>query len=317
MFSEAAQLKWPIQMTRAVPVLAALGFSSVTLHGCADQSADRSMSAIVDLLPTHINNWTRSESAVTYDRETIFDYIDGAGEVYRSFAFQQVAVASYSSPDRPDLLVELFDMGNSADAYGVFSYAREHEEAGIGGGFERKGRVLCFWQDQYYACVSSEDDTPSDSVLVDVASAVSERLPPAAAPPILLSALPTDGLVPFSDRFFHLHQSLNYHYYLTRDNILNLAAGTDAVLARYEPGSTYLLIVQYQDTTDAMAALSSFRQAHADGTDVMETIETENEKFLTFKQNDRYVIVVLDAGSETSAEQLMQAALSRLPALQR
>jgi hypothetical protein len=273
------------------------------------------MTAVIDLLPEHINGWTRSDSTAAYDRESIFGYINGAGEVYRSYAFNQVVVVLYTSSEHPDITVELFDMGNPADAYGVFSHAREQEETGIGSGYERKGRVLCFWQDRYYVCAAAEERTAdSDRALVDLSQAISQHLPPAADPPGLVDRLPTEGLVAFSERFFHLHQSLNYHYYLARENLLNLGAGTDAVLARYQPGTTSLLLVRYESEADAAAALSSFRQRYLPESGISQTVETENGKFVSYGQHHRFVVVVLDAVSETTADNLLQATVNRLTA---
>ena len=313
-----AQSRCRFPVRKLVPVLAVLALSSAALPGCGGQETDASLTAVVELLPEHINTWTRSDSAVTYDRETIFDYINGAGEVYRSYAFSQVVVVVYSSSDDPDITVELFDMGNTADAYGVFSYAREQEGSGIGGGYEQRGRVLCFWQDRYYVCVAFEKRTDdSDRVLMEVARAISERLPPACDPPDLVTLLPEAGRVAFSERFFHLHQSLNYNYYLARENILNLGPETDAVLARYAPGSTYLLLVDYQSESDAAAAASSFKQGYLPDSGDSQTLETENGKFSAYEQRDRYVVAVLDAESEIVAHDLLQAMLSRLAQLRR
>ncbi len=268
---------------------------------------------MIDLLPTQIDSWTRGDPAASYDRETIFEYINGAGEVYRSYAFDQVVVAVYNSAQGPEITVELFDMGNPADAYGVFSYAREQEETGIGGGYEQKGRVLCFWQDRYYTCIAAEERSDdSDRALLVFARAISERLPPVSHPPDLVAMLPREGLVPFSERFFHLHQSLNYHYYLARENILQLSDETDAVLARYAPGSTYLLLVRYGDERDAAGAASSFRQSYVPEAGESQTVETENGAFLLYGQRDRFVVVVLDAVSETAANGLFQTTLDGL-----
>jgi hypothetical protein len=273
------------------------------------------MTAVIDLLPEHINGWTRSDSTVAYDRESIFGYINGAGEVYRSYAFSQVVVVVYTSSENPDITVELFDMGNPADAYGVFSHAREQEETGIGSGYERKGRVLCFWQDRYYVCAAAEERTAdSDRALMDISRGVSQHLPPASNPPDLVHMLPTEGLVAFSERFFHLHQSLNYHYYLARENLFNLSAGTDAVLARYQPGRTSLLLVRYESEADAAAALSSFRRGYLPDSGASQTVETENGKFVSYGQHHRFVAVVLDAISETTADNLLQATVNRLTA---
>jgi hypothetical protein len=271
------------------------------------------MTPLADLLPERIASWTRGDSSVAYDRETIFDYINGAGEVYRSYAFSHVVVAVYTGPEGPDLTVELFDMGKPADAYGVFSYAREQEQSGLGGGYERKGRVLCFWQDRYYVCVAAEERTDdSDRVLMEVARAISEQMPPVSNPPDLVALLPDEGRVAFSERFFHLHQSLNYHYYLARENVLNLGPETDAVLARYAPGSTYLLLLNYKSEGHAGAAASSFKQGYLLNSGDSQTVETENGKFTSYRHRDRHMVVVLDAESETAAYDLMQATMNRL-----
>jgi hypothetical protein len=300
-------------MTRPISTLVALALASTALTGCGDRGSDGSMPAMTDLLPEQTAGWARGDSSVAYDRETIFDYINGAGEVYRSYAFSHVVVAVYSGPAGPDITVELFDMGNPADAYGVFSYARESEESGLGGGYERKGRVLCFWQNRYYVCVASEERTDdSDQALLEIARAISEQMPAASDRPGLVSLLPNDGRVDFSDRFFHLHQSLNYNYYLSRENILNLGPETDAVLARYAPGSTYLLLVDYKNANDAAAAASSFQQAYLPDAGDSRTQQTENGKFSSYEQRDHYVVVVLDAESAAAASDLIQSTVNGL-----
>ena len=300
-------------MRRSIPAFVALALSCLALSGCKDQESDRSSTLVVDLLPRQIAGWTLGDSPVVYDRETIFDYINGAGEVYRSYAFSQVAVVVYTGAQGPDITVELFDMGNPADAYGVFSYAREREETGIGGGYEQKGRVLCFWQDRYYVCIASDERTEgSDQALLEVARAISERLPEASDPPDMVAMLPTEGLVAFSGRFFHLHQSLNYHYYLARENVLNLDLDTDAALARYAPGSTYLLLVDYKNASDAAAAASSFQRSYLPDAGDSRTMETENGKFSSYEQRDQYVVVVLDAESAAAASDLIQSTVNGL-----
>ena len=268
------------------------------------------------LLPETIGDWVRQDAPITYDRETIFDYINGAGEVYRSYAFSHVLVNRYETSGDKGVTVEVFDMGNAEDAFGVFSYAREQEEEGIGAGFERKGSVLCFWQDRFYVCVAAEQrDADPGAVLVEVARGIAENLPPPGRRPALMTALPFEGQIPFSDRFFHTHQSLNYHYYLARENVLNLTPETDVVLARYQSGSTYLLVIRYESEGDASAALSSFRDQMAPGPPSGETIATGNDTYVSFGHQDHFVVVVLDAVSEGAADELRLAALENLTQL--
>lgn len=313
-FSIIAQPRRSFLMKISIPV-AVLALSSATMPGCGAQGSDSASTTMIDLLPDQISSRTRGDSPATYDRETIFDYIDGAGEVYRSYAFSQVVVAVYSASQGPDITVELFDMGKPADAYGVFSYAREQEQAGIGGGYEQRGRVLCFWQDRYYVCVAADArsvDSDQAPHLLEVARAISERLPDAAEPPDLLALLPDEGLVAYSERYFHLHQSLNYHYYLARENVLNLSDATDAVLARYAPGSTYLLLIRYPAASEAAEAAASFERQYLTDAGDSSVAQTENGKFTAYGSQDRFVIVVLDAESEGAAAGLLQATIDGL-----
>ena len=285
------------------------------LLACGVQENEPDAPDLMGILPSHLAGWTLEDSTVAYDRETIFDYINGAGEVYRSYAFSEVVVARYSAAERSDVLIELFDMGTEADAYGVFSYAREQEETGIGGGYEHKGDVLCFWQNRYYLCLVLDDPTlGTDTSLVEMATALSGLLPESSERPDLVGMLPDDGLLPNSARFFHLHQSLNYHYYLARDNLLNLGPGTDVVFARYEPGDVFLMIARYESDRTATEALASFKGGYMPEAGDADAFMTENGKFVASSQTGRHVVVVLDAESDQSATDLMRAAAEKISA---
>jgi hypothetical protein len=276
------------------------------------------------LLPETVGEWTRQNDPVTYDRETIFDYINGAGEVYNSYAFRNVLVDRYETADGRGVTVEVFDMGNVEDAFGVFSYAREDEEEGIGAGFERKGTVLCFWQDRFYVCAQAEqrDDDPAE-VLEPVARGISAALPSAGTKPALMGALPENGRVPYSDRFFHTHQALNYQHYLDRENVLKLSPETRVALARYAPGSTYLLVIEYRRSADASSAQESFRAFLTPGSGGPEpALEGRAESFSKYGSTwdlvgteNQFLIAVLDAVSSEAAESLWGAASDNLAGL--
>jgi len=114
------------RLRRGIPALLLTGPFLLLFSACGNPDARSSSTAM--LLPENIGDWVKQDAPVTYDRETIFDYINGAGEVYRSFAFRDVLVQTYGTPEGRRVTVEVFDMGNPEDAFGVFSYAREDEE---------------------------------------------------------------------------------------------------------------------------------------------------------------------------------------------
>lgn len=279
---------------------------AILMTACGGGDLDDTNHNLADLLPVTIDDWARTDSISSYDRETIFKYINGAGEVYNSYAFSQVAVAHYSRGDDSKILVELFDMGNDADAYGAFSYAREDEKSGLGGGYEQRGSVMCFWQSRYYCCVALEGPGErSAGDLESVARAVSDRLPTSSERPYLINALPDDGLIRHSERFFHLQAALNYNYYLARENILKLSSTTNCVLARYQPGSVYLLLVEYPSADEATTALKSFRESYLQDTGDAEVASFEDGKFVGSRRTGRFLTVVIDAAASDIAAQLL------------
>lgn len=291
-------------------ILLLVAISTALFSVCSDPGDDMSSPPAP---PGEIMGWRASDSVETYDRESIFDYINGAGEVYRSYAFQNVTVHRYTKPGAPEIVAEIFDMGNSDDAYGVFSYTRESEEIGIGSAFERRGSVLCFWQDRYYVCVVAYKSSDNAKTAIDsLARAIAERLPRAGSAPRMISLLPEENRVVYTERFFHIHPSLNYHYFLAEQNILNLNKQTDAVLASYEPGATYLLCIEYPTTADANTAHQSFIDNYLPEAVSSDAVMIEADKWVALTLADRYLIICFDATDQNSARYLIDTMKTNL-----
>src|SRR3989304_4594407 len=109
-------------------ILAYLVFGSAITLNCA---YERPL-MLGKLLPDDLNGWqalTQTGPDKTYDRTTLYDYIDGAAEPYLTFQFRQVVARRYEKEGQPSIVVDLFDMGSSKDAYGLFSFHREEEDA--------------------------------------------------------------------------------------------------------------------------------------------------------------------------------------------
>jgi hypothetical protein len=286
---------------------------TVILLSCGQNMKSEKPVSMSDFVPQEMLGWQLQQPVETYDRETIFDYIDGAGEVYLMYGFRTVSVFQFVQPDKPGITVEIFDMGSAEDAYGIFSHARESEESGIGQGYEYKGSLLCFWQGQYFACIQAEEETAqSKEAVFALAKAVDKKIPPSGGKPKLLACLPEEGLKPYTIRFFHTHTALNYHYFLANQNILNLSRDTRAVLAEYEPGSTYLLCIQYPSAQEANNGFDSFVDHYVPEAKAAGVAEIEKGKWVAVELENKYLTVVLDAPSEENAKRLVEACLQML-----
>jgi hypothetical protein len=128
--------------------------------------------------------------------------------------------------------------------------------------------------------------------------------------------LPQERLSERSIRYFHLHQSLNYHYFVSHQNILRLAEKTKAVLGSYlfpqTQGKAFLLIIQYPSQKLAGEAFGSFVKAYMPEASASKTIKTENGKWAATQSYREYVMVVFDAPDKEKTEELMQTTRRKL-----
>lgn len=79
---------------------------------------------MLKFLPSEIHGWKAHGKAKIYDRETIYDYMDGAGEIYLTYEFKRLIVKRYTRASGPEIIVEIFDMGSPEDAFGYLAMAR-------------------------------------------------------------------------------------------------------------------------------------------------------------------------------------------------
>jgi hypothetical protein len=253
-----------------------------------------------------------------YDRQTAFRYMDGAAEFYRSYDFKLLMVRRYLKAGHPSLLVELFDMGSSEDAFGIFSYQTEEEEVGIGQGSDYGGGLLRFWKGKYFANVFAERETPAARRdILTIGEAIARNIKKEGSKPKLIQFLPEENLLKRTIRYFHLHPILNHHYFISHDNILNLGARTNAILATYpfsgEKGKTFLLLIQYPDQKQSEKAFKSFVKAYMPEAAASKTVKTENGKWTSARLHQKYVLVAFDASSDDKTEELIGAVVKKLP----
>jgi hypothetical protein len=102
----------------------------------ASQDVLAGATPIESLVPkTAPNGWALRDAPETFTRETLFEHIDGQADLFIQYGFEKSVLAIYrkedSSEDKID--VDIYDMGNSLQAFGVFSRFRQDDRpAGIG-----------------------------------------------------------------------------------------------------------------------------------------------------------------------------------------
>lgn len=260
-----------------------------------------------DLLPQEISGWKAKGEDKTYNPETIFDYIDGAGEVYRSYNFRKLFVRRYTKEGKPEIVVDLFDMGSSKDAFGIFTHDLEGEDAGIGQGSTYKGGLLSFWKDRFFVSLYSEEETEeAKEVLLALGREVASLIKTTGDKPEMISFFPLEKLDKRSLRYFHNHMILNYHFFVADENILLLDQKTEAALGTSREGDerVRLLVIRYPEAKKASDAYKNFMDVYMPDAQEKGFVQTEDMKWTAAKIKNEYLIVVFDALSEAYAKKL-------------
>ncbi len=264
---------------------------------------------LVTLLPQEIHGWKATGEDKIYDPETIFDYIDGAGEVYRSYNFRTLLVRRYSKRGQPEIIADFFDMGTSKDAFGVFTHDPEGEDAEIGQGSNYKGGLLSFWKDRFFVSLYSEEETDeAKQALFALGRKVASLIKKEGKRPPLISLFPGEKMETKSIRYFHNHMILNYHYFVADENILLLDQKSEAAFGTYreENERVRLLIIRYAYEKKATEALKNFFKIYMPDALERGIVQTEDMKWTAAKVKNEYVIIVFDALSDTFAKKIIE-----------
>jgi hypothetical protein len=239
------------------------------------------------ILPKAVGLWTRPDSPRLVNAKNIFDYMDGAGEIYLGYCFGHLEAWEFESRTQKAILVELYFMKTADDAFGLLSLDWGGEPVDLCQSLQENTAsgnsslpralygegLLRIWSDAIYARVMAYQETPEskEAVLTLGRSIVKGRRNPQA--PNLFQNLP-DSFGPdwmlLKERatFFRSHLVLNSLYYLGQENMLDLSLGSEAVTSCYERKGAkerkriQFLMVRYSDNKHAGQALVHFHTAY-------------------------------------------------------
>ena len=260
------------------------------------------------LLPQEVNGWRSEGKDKIYDPQSIFEYIDGAGEVYRSYNFKQLLVRRFLKEGQPDLIADVFDMTSSKDAYGVFTHDLEGDEPGIGQGSTYKGGLLSFWKDRFFVSLYAEEETAEvKDVLHALGMMVASSIKKEGEKPDIISFLPQKNLAEKGIHYFHNHMILNYHFYVSDENILLLDQQTEAAFGAYRENETsyYLLLVRYPEIEKSAQAYINFLKAYMPDALEEGIVQTEDKKWTAARSKKDFLLIIFNAPSGSFAKEMI------------
>jgi hypothetical protein len=268
-------------------------------------------------LPSEAAGWKWDGKEMKYDSRTLFKYINGAAELYLAYGFQNLTVRRFVRSNQPSLMVELYEMASSEDAYGVFSFEHQDEAVGIGQGSEFGGGLLRFWKGKYFVSIYAEGEGAEvESAILKMGRAAANSISATGSEPKLVGFIPGKdlGLVDKSVRYLKSHVLLNQRFFIAHQNILNLNRKTESVLAQYlqDKQKIQLLLIRYPNSKEAGDAYQSFMKAYLPDARGKDRSKTEDGKWTFVWQRNGFVLFVFGAPTETDAETLLKATEKKL-----
>ncbi len=263
-----------------------------------------------NLIPDSVEGWTPREPDKIYTPETLYDYIDGGAELYLSYGMKEV-ISRIIVEGENEIRIEIFDMSEPKNAFGVFTHTRTTDENQYGQGSQYFPGAQIFWKGKYYIALTANDENESIvSAIKDIASDIDAKITSAGEIPAIVNLLPKEGLEPDGFLYFHHYIWLNSYYYISNDNILHIEPDTDAVLAKYgnKIHRYFLLIIKYPDSDSAMLAQNSFTEHFIDPDNTSYCQKIEDGSWLGITTKEEYLIGVFNAGSEESVLDLINSA---------
>ncbi len=150
--------------------------------------------------PRQVN--ATAEEAQFYASD-LYRYIDGGAEAYHMYDLVAMVHREYKPMDA-EVTVDIYDLGNALNAYGIYTAERSPESHFITMGAEGyiDQNILNFLQGNYYVKLSVFSDTQKvEPVMRAFAEDISRRIGSGKRLPALLSFLPAKNLTAHSEKY--------------------------------------------------------------------------------------------------------------------
>jgi len=199
--------------------------------------------------------WTLAEGPQTYTKKTLFERINGEAELFFKYGFQKSVLAIYQSKKNRENQVELdiYDMGNVLQAFGVFSRFRNEDRLG-GFGLDSflDDHSALFYQGKYFVMLYAPE--PNQEILRQFSKLISLNISDPSPPPKEISYFPKNGLKPGSIQYFP--EGLLGHQFLKRGFQGTYVEKTEG---KAEDKTLKLFLAIFQNSQKAIHALRDFK----------------------------------------------------------
>ena len=239
-------------------------------------------------LPESIDGWKLTAPPQKITRETIFDYMDGGGELYLAYKLNQLLVWHYQAQkeNEEEILVEVYEMQHPDEAFGLLSLDWTGEpvvlkeklapltENPVSPSYTAlygEGLLRARVDNLYLRLLAPRETAEIKETILKIGNIIAARGSQPTRPEMLkvLKPKPSSSWQVKKDRtsYFHSHLILNSLYYLSHENILHLGPDCEALYTEWiktkadTKKTPRMIIIKYPDPDGASQALTDFIHA--------------------------------------------------------
>lgn len=263
-----------------------------------------------------VPGWVRMGPIKVYNSRTLYNLIDGEADAVKQYTFLSAADARYvpHGLGSQSITVDIYDMENPLNAFGLFSQDRQGAQA-INVGAEAcktaGGTGISLWRGRYLVRLAATAQTPEFlHAMLLFAKKIAARLPGAVDPPALLRTLPA-GAKQGTEQYI-------------RENVAGHSFVRNAVTARYPSAGPFasLFVAEYPSPTVARSAYLKYSAYERSNGRIVPLKGIGQAGFFVLDRfahdvviayKGRYLVGALRAGTQIAAEHLVKEAMSRIP----
>ncbi len=267
--------------------------------------------------PGFEKGWSWDGMLTHYFPDNLYEYIDGEAELYLTYGFQELATLTYfwGNADDTSFVVDIYDMGDPLNGFGLFSNYRQpgYHYKSIGTEAIVSDYGLRFFQGRYVVEIKTGNISDRlNKAVHTVAERISERIPDPPDLPPSLRLLPAEGQVDKTLR------------YISKE-MLNQGFLPGGLEAKYITGEEEIagFVVVFENPEEAKNGLNRLRTFYKDSNSPFVAshdvsgegfaVRSSYHGYVLVSQTGRYLAGVQDLSSPEKGRSLLSRIVDGLP----
>lgn len=186
-----------------------------------------------------IPGWEQTDPIETYTSDNLWNYINGAADGYLDYGFEKLKTGRFQS-GATEITIDIYDMGNKLNAYGIYVTERADEYTPLHIGVEStilppsEANML---KNQYYIFIRRRAGEISEENGKTLLNAIEKALPGDNKPPEILKMLPGKNKIKGSTNYI-------------KKDFMSMASLNNIILADYKRDTSEYRLFYFVDSKD-------------------------------------------------------------------